>query len=514
MNNIDLNKIIASAYSTLMEIQNAATETVGTECLWARATPVINSEDVVLQEYTLTNIGLECPKPINVIVNNGDYNAGNYTIDLFGLNYEQPLEISIDINEWYKNFDRNTQPQKDDIVYVQIYHKLFEVKTSQVIYSLAAMPTYFKCSLSKYNPTASRKETEEFRESIEDLTVTQEELFGDKISQEVADNNATVETAYNTTTYVDPLKDYDIDSIISKQVYGVENKLISNAYYNFNIANKNIKYHTDLIYETTSERNHLIFSCWCKTENNKITTANIKQLKLFSKDSQNWYFIINTTLKLNIGDNITITRGNLLKVNGIVTELLCVEGFGIAIRTNDMLKANKKLTKWYDNCSVLKIYKSNNLNLIRGYDENDKIIFDLSYKINEIYIQFNNIIKTVNLTLDLTSWHYFLFDISPNNIRLIISELCNIELNKLYDKIIYDNNINIELPDFNVNYFTIENTGVDFQICNIRLYENEYEIGDLYKQDMYSPVTRNESKLILIDNPNIPNKDIFISPVK
>ena len=130
MSNIDINKIIASAYSTIMEIQSAATETVGTNCLWARATPVINSEDVVLQEYTLTNIGLECPKPINVIVNNGDYNAGNYTIDLFGLNYEQPLEISIDINEWYKIFGKDTQPQKDDIVYVQIYHKLFEVKTS------------------------------------------------------------------------------------------------------------------------------------------------------------------------------------------------------------------------------------------------------------------------------------------------------------------------------------------------------------------------------------------------
>ena len=130
MSNIDINKIIASAYSTLMEIQSAATETVGTDCLWARATPVINSEDVVLQEYTLTNIGLECPKPISVIVNNGDYNAGNYTIDLFGLNYEQPLEISIDINEWQQKFGKDTQPQKDDIVYVQIYHKLFEVKTS------------------------------------------------------------------------------------------------------------------------------------------------------------------------------------------------------------------------------------------------------------------------------------------------------------------------------------------------------------------------------------------------
>jgi hypothetical protein len=39
----------------------------------------------------------------------------------------------------------------------------------------------------------------------------------------------------------------------------------------------------------------------------------------------------------------------LLKVNGTVVPLQCVEGFGIAITTQEMLKANKKLTKWYEN---------------------------------------------------------------------------------------------------------------------------------------------------------------------
>ena len=65
---IDINEIIKSAYETVKEIQQSATETVGTDCLWARATPVINSEDVVLQEYTLTQVGLECPKIVKVIV--------------------------------------------------------------------------------------------------------------------------------------------------------------------------------------------------------------------------------------------------------------------------------------------------------------------------------------------------------------------------------------------------------------------------------------------------------------
>lgn len=36
----------------------------------------------------------------------------------------------------------------------------------------------------------------------------------------------------------------------------------------------------------------------------------------------------------------------------------------------------------------------------------------------------------------------------------------------------------------------------------------------MYIQDMYSPVTRNASKLILVDSPNVPNKSMFVSPVK
>ncbi len=514
MGNIDINKIIASTYNTIMEMQQAAVETVGTTCLWARATPVINSEDVVMQEYTLTNVGLECPKPLNVIIVNGDYNPGNYTIDLFGLNYDSPLELNITLADWKANFGEGTMPQKDDIVYFQIFHKLFEVKTSQVIYSLAAMPTYYKCTLSKYNPTSSRKETEEFRQSIEDLTVTQEDLFGDAISQEVADNNVTVETGYNTTTYVDPLKDFDIDCIDVLQIKGSQEKLITNAFYNFKNAIRNITYHTDLIYETSAERNHLIYSCWCKLKSENIKRGIIKSFVLFSKDNNYHYYRIGSTLKLNLGDIITITRGNLIKLSGTVVDLPCTEGFGIAISNSDIIKTNKKLTNWDKNPSLLKIYKTTIINLLKGYDENNKIIFDISYKMSDLLLLIGNVKKNLNVNLVFEDWHYFMFDISPKNIRIVISRLKKSEYNRLEDYLVIDNNIDINLKDFNIHEFTIENMGNDFQICNIRLYENEYEMKDLYIQDMYSPVTRNASKLILVDTPNIPNKNIFVSPIK
>ena len=119
----------------------------------------------------------------------------------------------------------------------------------------------------------------------------QQELFEDLISEEVADNNVTVETGYNNTTYVDPQKDFDIDSIVVKQIFGSNNNLISNAYYNFINTDVNIVYHTDLIYDRTAARNHLIYSCWCRNEANIIKSGSIKALSFYSKDAYNWYFI-------------------------------------------------------------------------------------------------------------------------------------------------------------------------------------------------------------------------------
>ena len=56
--------------------------------------------------------------------------------------------------------------------------------------------------------------------------------------------------------------------------------------------------------------------------------------------------------------------------------------------------------------------------------------------------------------------------------------------------------------------------GNNIDICNIRLYENEYALEDNYKLDMYSEVTRNASKLILVDEPNPANKMSFKTKVR
>lgn len=45
---LNINDMAASAYNIITQIQSATTETVGLDCLWCRATPEPNSEDVIL----------------------------------------------------------------------------------------------------------------------------------------------------------------------------------------------------------------------------------------------------------------------------------------------------------------------------------------------------------------------------------------------------------------------------------------------------------------------------------
>ena len=156
----------------------------------------------------------------------------------------------------------------------------------------------------------------------------------------------------------------------------------------------------------------------------------------------------------------------------------------------------------------------NQTNLLRGYDSSQKQIFDITYRTNEVIIQVGNKIKNIPVTVDMTEWNYFMVDLSPDNVRVVIVGTKCGELNKFIDNVNTDTTVNFETIDFNVDEFRIENAGSDVQMCNIRLYENEYEAGDTYMQDMYSPVTRNASKLILVDSPNVPNKSMFVSPVK
>lgn len=105
---LDLNKMASSIYNTVLKMQESATQMVGIDALWCRAIPHQESADVVIQEYTLSNV--ECPRAIKVISDKTDYQAGTYNVDLWGVSFEAPFEISINITTWESVYGKGSAP--------------------------------------------------------------------------------------------------------------------------------------------------------------------------------------------------------------------------------------------------------------------------------------------------------------------------------------------------------------------------------------------------------------------
>lgn len=508
---INLQEIAQQSYEITTNINKIATELVGIDCIWSRLVPYENGEDVIVQEYTLHSY--ECPKTLKVVATNAAYQAGDFTIDAFGIHAVAPFEINIDIAEWENVYGVDTMPQQGDFVLVQMMNRPFEVKTTSIIHSVGEVPVSYRCQLTEWKHTASRKEPENFTIDFDKISDSQDRLFGETISKEVADTVAEVETSYDTTTYTDPIKTFDIDSIVIKDIIGTNGNTFANSYYDFNMAEKNIEYNVQAIYDKNVKENHWILSCWFKSNTeNLINSKNVKLGNLI-KEKDYWYITVTSDMKLQYGDKVTISRGTMINLDGEIIQYGCKEAFTLKLSAADCLITNKKIINCWQS-GIWKISKSFNYNILTGYNSDD-ITFKIDVNVNNITIRLNKDITKIPLKNinNFVNWHYLNIDIAPSKLRALLIE--NTENNNKYvelEKLNAEKNINIS--NFEIDKFSIENAYNDIYMTNIRLYENEKAAGDTYKIDMYSQITRNASKLILVDTPRPANKQTFISNIR
>lgn len=546
---IDLNKMAASAYAQAQNVQTMAENLIGLETLWCRAVPHVNSEDIVIQEYTLSNV--ECPKLIKIIPEKSDYQPGSYNVDLWGISFEQPFEINIAYTTWNNIFGKDTAPQKGDIVYVKIYNRLYEIASSTIQYIMTSLPIAYKCTLRKYQRSASRRENEDVRISIDELTNSQDILFGEHISNEVADAAVERETSYNQSTYVDPIRTFDMKSVITSDIIGESGNLISNAYYDFSIAETPVVFSgISASYMTDIDDNniHWIYSCWFRTNTNRINSEQLlagvtgKTIQksesvsisgLHAKTKNYYEFRIQTVLDLEIGDSVILSRGLTFRLPGVIVPDDCAAGVMIQIETQHVLEAGKKASRWWETIkSGWKLSKTvanpvdNSKHQLQNKpkpftllnSDNDKINI-LTDAESYISVKFGNTSKkTISLKKPLKDgvWHYFCIDVLSNTADIKLIKVGESALStKVKQEVIINKKYNLgKVTGFNIEGFKFENHGSDIHLCNIRLYESEYPMGDNYKYDMYSQVTRNASKLIVVDNPQPVNNMEFVSQLK
>jgi hypothetical protein len=170
--------VALSAVNTFMALNKVANQMFGLDARWFRAVPQQRGQDIMFKEYTLSNVE-ETPLCIKVLLADGSFPDNKYNYDLMGLEYEIPLTIHIDKKYWEGESGFGTAPQKKDIVYLTMPNKLYQVESSFLDRAFMQQETTWVINLRKYQYEASRRESDDLKETIEQYTVSEEEIFGD-----------------------------------------------------------------------------------------------------------------------------------------------------------------------------------------------------------------------------------------------------------------------------------------------------------------------------------------------
>jgi len=179
--NPNLALAAAQTYNTL---NNVANKMFGIEAIWFRAIPQQRSKDVIFQEYTLSCVE-DTPLCVKVLVGPNGFPDSKYQMDLMGLEYEVPTQIEIDKKYWEEMTGFGTAPQKKDIVYLPLPNKLYQVESSYLKRGFMEQETTWIVNLRKYQQEASRREGEALKQTIDNYTVGEQELFGEAIQNNI-----------------------------------------------------------------------------------------------------------------------------------------------------------------------------------------------------------------------------------------------------------------------------------------------------------------------------------------
>jgi len=248
-----------SAVQTFNTFNSVANKMFGIEARWFRAVPQQRSKDVIFQEYTLSNVE-DDPLCLKVVVPDGNFPDSKYQYDLMGLEYEIPLEVQIDKKYWEEIAGFGTAPQKKDIVYLTTPNKLYQVESSFLKRGFMEQETTWIINLRKYTPEASRKEGEILKETIDKYTISESEIFGDAISNDIDKLVDDKQMSPFNTTERDKYKIIDSELEILPNNVEFYGTIFAQGFYNMNTSDtyNAIEYKNPVGDEITTTRDRAI----------------------------------------------------------------------------------------------------------------------------------------------------------------------------------------------------------------------------------------------------------------
>lgn len=505
-----------SFYDTAIKLNNAVNSMIGLDVKWMKSVPDEKGTDVIFQEYTLYNVG--CPVALKVLTSNSSYNPGDINMELFGVNYEAPMEIQIDKTTWNAAYGNDLIPQKGDIVYMEIMNCLFEVSSSAPIYGFNERETGFKCQLQKYTPRADRREPEEVKQTISDLTVSENELFGDKISQETADIVDGAQTDMFNSTPLDRYKTCDPGCI------KIMDTGFAGSYYDMSSASKAVIYNTQDRYSDMNDEFpcrflSLHFNLPADSSSDNETSLHSATISEVTETSSGFSARIDVQLPLRKGIIVNLTRGSMVSINGQIGKKIESESgyaYSILFAHQDFIHQKYKVTNWFNAPLRINIVNGSIKPLIVGKDASENTVMDLSIIGNKtLYLKYGTEESMFYLSENIKpeTWKGIAIDLSSSGSQLYLtgySDASCFNINEIPEAC---QKVPVRLNESSIASFYIPISNI--QITNIRYYKTSKSQD--YKSvlaDLTSRTVRNDSVTIINDSAMPQNNVPFMGTVR
>lgn len=264
------------------DLSNMVNNTFGWMVNYFRVVPQQRSRDIVLKEWTIYQVQQE--KCLKILVPNNEFPDNKVNFNQFGIDFEQPFEVHIDKGYWESFFGKGTMPQKRDVIYFQVNNRIYEIQSSYMYRDFMQQVLYFKVMLVKYQPKADTLIPDDIAQTLDDITISTEELFGEEMQLEI--NKVTKPQQYVTITYdSDPIREKVLrvlpitreDLYINWTLFGEHFYCMNQPYMQFDGSNVEAVKYRVLAQQTATDNR--AFTCWFSPQLN--TKSNDKTRPLF-----------------------------------------------------------------------------------------------------------------------------------------------------------------------------------------------------------------------------------------
>ena len=496
------------------ELSYIVNQLFGHQVEYYRAVPDKRSQDITLQEYTLYNV--EVAKCIKVLVPNNEFPDDKLSFNPFGIDFEVPFEVEIDKQYWEGVFGEGTGPQKRDILYFALNNRIYEIASSYLFSAFMEKPSYWKISLVKYHPKSNRYEPDSVRQTIEDLTVSASELFGEDVQGEA--DKLTKPQQFNKfigNNKYDPSRLEIHKNIVVKETSLTNySTVISEFQYKLNtlVNYDNLIQDSIVIYRQPmnfTKETELAYSCWIK---------NIKPAFFSPIDGIDLMALNTLTNQLSmsltkarsyvVGDVIKIFRGNTIVLYGTIITVTSLTDYTLQLNDDVVTYLDIYNLSW----SGLSNYKAQKIvlnNLIDGYDA----INQLGIRIDLIANRYISVLQNANeyifpITTSLTDdkWYGIFINMS-NRFRQVSTYIwerkwvedipSSPRTTELYN--IYNKTINSIIPEDRIAEKNLQVLASNSELTNIRLFT---ETSEIEKQSniLNQNIVIDSQNALIIDN--------------